>query len=148
MHYRLLAVACAAVLVGCAAKSQGEGSGGGGGSANAAAKPTTRTITMVGQGRLEFSGRPADAVQQFTLSLRDNGLFEMKILGSLTYDMNGAYRGTEPTLTLDARSGFDGSLTNARGTLLLPETGVGQLDMTGTAYGGQFRFQFNGRIQQ
>lgn len=147
MQYRMLALASAAVLAGCAAKSQSEG-GGGGTPAKASTAPATRSFTMVGQGRLEFSGRPADAVQQFTLTLRDDGLFEMKILGSLTYDMAGNYRGTEPNINLEARSGFDGSLSDARGTLLLPESGVGQLDMTGTAYGGRFRFVFSGRVQK
>lgn len=143
MRYRMLALAGATVLAACAGGSQS-----GGGADYSTPAQAARTITMVGQGRLEFTGRPPDAVQQFTLTLRDNGFFEMRILGSLTYEITGTYQGAEPTLNLAARSGFDGSLSDARGTLLLPESGVGQLDMTGRAYGGRFRFVFSGREQK
>ncbi len=139
------------VLAACSQATQGgtptTGASGGGEEKAAAAKPEARQINLTGGGRLTFSRRPQDQVQQLTLNLRSDGLFDMKALGSIAYDMSGRWSGTQgdPTIRLEARDGFDGSLTDARGTLIMPESGVAELQMEGTAYGGRFRLEFNGR---
>ena len=49
MQYRMLALASAAVLAGCAAKSQSEGGGGGGTPAKASTAPATRSYMEIGR---------------------------------------------------------------------------------------------------